>query len=80
MKTAEMRALAADVNTNRLASKHPALRHTARLCESTHDQPNLRGDGGEWLDPMPFPAHLSARVASISYDLNHDEMGAGKAR
>ena len=34
-----MRALAADVNTNRLASKHPALRHTARLCESTHDQP-----------------------------------------
>jgi hypothetical protein len=50
------------------------------LCVSTHDQPNLRGDGGEWLDPMPFPAHLSARMASIGYDLNHDEMGAGKAR
>ena len=80
MKTAEMRALAADVNTNRLASKHPALRHTARLCESTHDQPNLRGDGGEWLDLMPFPAHLSARVASMSYAKQHDEMGSGKAR
>ena len=80
MKQAEMRALAADVNTNRLASKHLALRHTARLCESTHDQPNLRGDGGEWLDPMPFPAHLSARVASLGYAKQHDQMGAGKAR
>ena len=80
MKPAEMRALAADVNTNRLASNHPALRHTARLCVSTHDQPNLRGDGGEWLDPMPFPAHLSAQVVSIGYDLNHEQMGAGKAR
>jgi hypothetical protein len=39
MKLAEMRALAADVNTNRLASNYPALRHMARLCESTHDQP-----------------------------------------
>jgi hypothetical protein len=74
-----MRASAADVNTNRLASKHPALRHTARLCESTHDQPNLRGDGGEWLVSMPFPAHLSARVASMSYDQEHESMGAGKA-
>jgi hypothetical protein len=80
MKIAEMRALAADVNTNRLASNHPALRHTARLCVSTHDQPNLSGDGGEWLDPMPFPAHLSALVASLGYDLDHESMGAGKAR
>ena len=80
MKLAEMRALAADVNTNRLASKHLAPRHTARLCESTHDQPNLRGDGGEWLDLMPFPAHLSAQVVSISYDLKHESMGAGQAR
>ena len=56
------------------------IRHMARLCVSTHDQPNLSGDGGEWLDPMPFPAHLSARVASIGYDLNHEQMGAGKAR
>ena len=80
MKLAEMRALAADVNTNRLASKHLAPRHTARLCESTHDQPNLRGDGGEWLNLMPFPAHLSAQVVSISYDHNHESMGAGQAR
>ncbi len=80
MNLAEMRALAADVNTNRLASNYPALGHMARLCVSTHDQPNLRGDGGEWLDPMPFPAHLSARVASLGYDLNHEQMGAGKTR
>jgi hypothetical protein len=56
------------------------IRQMARLCVSTHDQPNLSGDGGEWLDVMPFPAHLSARVASIGYDLNHEQMGAGKAR
>ena len=80
MKPAEMRALAADVNTNRLASNYPALRHKARLCESTHDQPNLSGDGGEWLNLMPFPAHLSARVASLGYAKQHDQMGAGKAR
>ena len=79
MNLAEMRALAADVNTNRLASNYPALGHMARLCVSTHDQPNLRGDGGEWLDPMPFPAHLSAWVASLGYAKHHDEMGAGEA-
>jgi hypothetical protein len=80
MKIAEMRAKWLHLKRIAQVGLTQVIRQMARLCVSTHDQPNLSGDGGEWLDLMPFPAHLSARVASIGYDLNHEQMGAGKAR